>query len=61
VRMRNDIVHGNQLSSYSGAQRVEALLKLQRLVDKVLLKVLGIYDKPYIHGAYIRDDLRADS
>lgn len=60
-RLRNDVVHGNPLTSYTGAVRVESLLKLQRLVDKVLLKVLGLYDKQFIHGAYIRDDLRANS
>ena len=61
VRFRDDIVHGNPLSDYSGYERARLLLSLQRLVDKVLISVFGIADKPFIHPAYTRTDLLADS
>ena len=59
--LRHDILHGHNIEdNYKGDDPMEVVLKGIRLLEKIILNLLNFYHrKDVIHGAYLREDLRA--
>ena len=60
--MRNDVAHGRPTrSTYGDLKNYEVAMYCQRLLAKLLLKVLNFYEQwPKVHGAMTKDDLGAE-
>jgi hypothetical protein len=58
-KVRNDIVHGNKLDYDSNPEPFEIELKLERLLTKLILKILNFYDNEGVHSAIHSENLRA--
>lgn len=57
-RMRNDIFHARDLEK-AEYDPIEISLRVRRLVEMLILKILKFYDPECIHSAYFSDNLRA--
>jgi len=58
-QIRNDIMHGRKLD-YSQNRPIDLMLKLERLLLKLIFKILDVYNQRFIHSAIQNDNLRAD-
>jgi hypothetical protein len=56
-KIRNEIIHGRKIK-YSENHPIDLMLKLERLVLKLILKILDVYNQGFIHSAIQSDDLR---
>ncbi len=59
-KIRDDIFHGRRLN-HSEVNSFENMRKLERLLEKLILKVLDVYDEDFVHSAIKRDSLLAVS
>jgi len=60
--MRNDFLHDRKIeNTYGNLQYYEVVFCCQRLLAKMILKLLNFYHKhPKVHGAYTNDNLLAE-
>ncbi|MBA7653337.1 hypothetical protein ES703_61185 [subsurface metagenome] len=59
-RMRNDILHGRRLNYKSKPSPIDRMRKLERLLVKLILKILDFYDRTdLIPASILEDDLLA--
>ena len=60
VQLRNDLLHGREPTTYDGDNVITLTFKLERLLQKIFLKILNFYDKErYIHSAVLNNNLEA--
>jgi len=61
--LRNDILHGRELRvDYDGENPIDVMLKCERLLAKLILKLLDFYHRDdVIHSAFLNEDLKARS
>ena len=60
-KLRNDILHGREIKDkYNGESPFDVVLKCERLLAKVILKLLDFYDRQdLVHRAYLNQNLKA--
>ena len=60
IELRNDILHGRRIVYEKRKESsIDTTIKLQRLLQKLVLSILKCYDKDYMHSAIKRQDLLA--
>ncbi|HJH26626.1 MAG TPA: hypothetical protein C5S37_07585 [Methanophagales archaeon] len=58
-KFRDDIIHGNDLSSYDVSKKIDNERKLKRLLEKLILSMLRFYDNEFVRSSIRKDRLLA--